>query len=284
MCVESTCSMANRTPWENRLALISGASNGLGRHIAMRLASQRARLLLLGRQADRLASLRDECLAIGSPSVQSIELDVTSSTDAPAWGMLTSELERSGLDLLVNAVGKSDRGELMQLSSQDLRSMFEINVIATHAMTQFCWSGLCETQGVVVNIASLAGIVPGPAMGGYTMAKHALVGLHRQWRIEAREKGVHFLLVCPGPIEREDSQDRYKDLASSRGLGGQTAKPGGGVSLKRLDPVELSDAILRAAFRRELELILPGKARWLAVLQSLWPSVADRILISKMRR
>jgi uncharacterized protein len=276
--------MANRTPWENRLALISGASNGLGRQIAKRLASQRARLLLVGRQADRLASLRDECSALGSPSVQCIELDVTSSTDTPHWGRLTSELEHSGLDLLVNAVGKSDRGELMQLSSQDLRSMLEINVIATHAMTQFCWSGLCRTQGVVVNIASLAGIVPGPAMGGYTMAKHALVGLHRQWRIEAREKGIHFLLVCPGPIERDDSQDRYKDLASSRGLDAQSAQPGGGVSLKRLDPVALSDSILRAACQRDLELILPGKARWLAALHALWPSLADRILVSKMNR
>lgn len=276
--------MANRTPWENRLALISGASNGLGRQIAMRLAKQRARLLLVGRQADRLGTLRDECLGLGSPSVQAIALDVTSSTDEPPWGRLLSELESTGLDLLVNAVGKSDRGELMQLSSQDLRSMLEINVIATHAMTRFCWSGLCKTQGVVVNIASLAGIVPGPGMGGYTMAKHALVGLHRQWRIEAREKGLHFLLVCPGPIERDDSQDRYKDLASSRGLDVQAAKPGGGVSLKRLDPVALSDTILRAAFERDLEVIVPGKARWLAALQALWPSLADRILISKMKR
>jgi len=73
--------MANRIPWENRLALISGASNGLGRQIAMRLANQRARLLLVGRQADRLGTLRDECLRLGSPSVQAIALDVTSSTD-----------------------------------------------------------------------------------------------------------------------------------------------------------------------------------------------------------
>lgn len=276
--------MANRTPWENRLALISGASNGLGRHIALRLANQRARLLLIGRQSDRLNSLRDECLALGSPSTQAITLDVTSSTDHPQWTNLSKELESHGLDLLVNAVGKSDRGELLQLSSQDLRSMLEINVIASHAMTQFCWNALSQTQGVVVNIASLAGIVPGPAMGGYTMAKHALVGLHRQWRIEAREQGLHFLLVCPGPIERDDSQDRYKDLVASRGLDSQSAKPGGGVSLKRINPTTLSDAILRAASQRDLELIIPGKARWLAMLQAIWPSLADRILISKMKR
>jgi hypothetical protein len=63
-----------------------------------------------------------------------------------------------------------------------------------------------------------------------------------------------------------------------------TAKPGGGVSLKRLDPKELSVSILRSAANRDLELIRPAKARLLAALLALWPSLADKVLIKKLNR
>lgn len=277
-----TFSSTKKSSWKNRWALISGASSGLGCHLARQLAIEQANVILIGRQQDRLDRLRSECIELGAHSAVSISLDVCDKTSR--WSELKSILDSQGCDLLINAIGKSDRGELSQLTDDDLRSLVEVNVIATHRMTNFCWDALQQSKGVVVNIASLAGIVPGPSMGGYSLAKHALVGMHRQWRIEAKSQGIHFLLVCPGPIERDDSQDRYSELASSRGLDPQTAKPGGGVSLKRLDPKELSVSILRSAANRELELIRPAKARLLAALLALWPSFADNILIKKLNR
>lgn len=286
--------------WKNRTAVISGGSSGLGRAIALALAKESANLVIVGRDLYRLEQVQKLALESGAPSAVTIRLDVKSlaepspqeansigdqAADAQSQrDSLRDVLAVQGCDLLINAVGKSDRGMLGQLSQRDLVEQFEINVLATHAMTKFCWPALSQNRGVVVNIASLAGIVPGPAMGGYTMAKHALVGLHRQWRIESQSSGVDFLLVCPGPIAREDSSDRYAELVHSRGLDPSIQSPGGGVSLKRLDPNELSRRILHAAANRQLELVVPGKARLLAMLTSLWPSIADKIIRKKMKR
>ncbi|MCY3004718.1 MAG: SDR family NAD(P)-dependent oxidoreductase [Planctomycetota bacterium] len=289
--------MGSSQVWKNRTAVISGGSNGLGRALALALSQQSANVVIIGRDPDRLASVREQCLEAGAQSVSVVSLDVRQLAagkgslvdfeiaSKPAFGeSLRAVLAVQGCDLLINAIGKSDRGLLGQLTAADLTEQFELNVLATHAMTRFCFPALCQSRGVVVNIASLAGIVPGPGMGGYSMSKHALVGLHRQWRIESDSSGVHFLLVCPGPIQRDDTLDRYSDIVQSRGLDPVSQRPGGGVALGRLDPDGLSQKILQAAAQRRWELIVPGKVRLLAMLMAIWPSFVDRIIRKKMKR
>jgi short-subunit dehydrogenase len=258
--------------------------------LALCLARQGAQLTILGRDRQRLASIESEALRAGAASARTFALDVcqplspdaasaSATDDRAAWNAFIAS---SSCDLLIQAVGQSDRGRLETLCADDLIQQFRINVISSLHMTQSCWGALQRSQGVVVNIASLAGILAGPQLGGYCAAKHALVGLHRQWRSEAHAAGIHFLLVCPGPIQRDDPSNRYEALVATRGLDANAAKPGGGVQVRRLDPEVLSHRILRAAARRELELIVPGKASWLAALMALWPSWADRIVRSKM--
>jgi short-subunit dehydrogenase len=282
--------MGSNLAWRNRTAVISGGSNGLGRALALSLAKESANLVIIGRDPDRLKTIERQSLDLGAASVLTLSLDVRDLSKNPdTFGQTQTESLRDilavqGCDLLINAVGKSDRGFIGQLTEKNLIDQFETNVLSTHAMTKLCWSALCANQGVVVNIASLAGIVAGPAMGGYSMAKHALVGLHRQWRLESTSSGVHFLLVCPGPIARDDSNHRYEELAESRGLHPAAQAPGGGVALSRIDPDKLCCQILRAAQERKLELIIPGKVRILAMLAAVWPSFADKIIRKKMRQ
>lgn len=282
--------MGSSLDWKNRTAIISGGSSGLGLALARSLAKQGANLVIIGRDPDRLKATEKQALGLGAASVLTLPLDVRDLSKPTATDVQTQiaslrdVLAVQGCDLLINAVGKSDRGLIGQLSEKDLIEQFETNVLSTHAMTKLCWTALCANRGVVVNIASLAGIVAGPAMGGYSMAKHALVGLHRQWRLESASTGVHFLLVCPGPIAREDSNRRYDELIESRGLDPAAQSPGGGVALSRIDPDDLSRRILRAAQERRLELIVPSKVRILAMLAAVWPSLADRIIRKKMKR
>jgi len=297
--------MQTSSVWKNRLALVSGGTSGLGKHIVLELARQNSRLVIVGRDFARLEATRNEALDAGAVAVETFSVDVTKidravggsaggDTDeqsADSAGRSHQEelrrlrdiLARERCELLINAVGRSDRGTLEKVSAADVRSLFEINVLSSLTMTQLCWDSLGRGRGTVVDIASLAGIVAGPNLGGYSIAKHGLVAMHRQWRSESVGSGVHFLLVCPGPIDRPDSGDRYTKLASDRGLGEQAAKPGGGVRLKRLNPVELSRKILASAHAKDLELVLPSKAKWLAALMPLWPSWADRLLRNSMR-
>lgn len=282
--------MGSSLDWKNRTAIISGGSSGLGLALARSLAKQGANLVIIGRDPDRLKATEKQALGLGAASVLTLPLDIRDLSKPTATDVQTQSaslrdvLAVQGCDLLINAVGKSDRGLIGQLSEKDLIEQFETNVLSTHAMTKLCWTALCANRGVVVNIASLAGIVAGPAMGGYSMAKHALVGLHRQWRLESASTGVHFLLVCPGPIAREDSNRRYDELIESRGLDPAAQSPGGGVALSRIDPDDLSRRILRAAQERRLELIVPSKVRILAMLAAVWPSLSDKIIRKKMKR
>jgi uncharacterized protein len=283
--------------WNDRHAIVSGGSSGLGRHLALALARSRAHLAVVGRNRERLESLRVEAMEAGARSVRVFSVDICKSHDGSALSPdVTSthptphDDQESWLehcrsqpcDVLINAVGKSDRGLLQHLTASEVLEQFRTNVLGTLQLTQCCWPMLQKTNGVVVNIASLAGLIAAPKLGGYSIAKHGLVAMHRQWRAETTGSGVHFLLVCPGPIQRDDAADRYAYLIESRGLDAAASRPGGGVDIQRLNPIELSQRILRAAENRELELVLPGKAKWLAALMPLWPSWADRILRKKM--
>lgn len=269
-------------PWCNKLAIVSGASSGLGLHLALALAQQGSRLVLIGRDRARLEGARNAALLAGSPDVRAVSMDISRED---AWSqenddvaVLRSALDDENVDLLINVVGRSDRGRLKDLTATDLAAQFQVNVLSTFQTTRACLPSLQRAGGTVVDIASLAGIIAGPCMGGYCMAKHALVGMHRQWRLEMAATDVHFLLVFPGPIQGDDNHDRYAELAAARGIDANAARAGGGVRLNRLDPKSLSRQILSAAANRRTELIVPSKARWLAALMPLWPDWADRII------
>ena len=148
--------MGSSQSWKNRTAVISGGSNGLGRSLALALSQQSANVVIIGRDEARLAMVRQQCLEAGAQSVCIVSLDVrqmavgqkalsdVESANHPAPGeSLRDVLAVQGCDLLINAVGKSDRGLLGQLTQADLTEQFELNVLATHAMTQFCFPALC---------------------------------------------------------------------------------------------------------------------------------------------
>jgi short-subunit dehydrogenase len=120
-----------------------------------------------------------------------------------------------------------------------------------------------------------------PYLGAYPVSKFAVAAYTHQLRLELGPRGVHVLLVCPGPIARPDAGHRYADQAQD--LPAAASRPGGGVRIKGLDPDELARRLLRACETRRAELVIPAKARLLAALLQLWPSWADRIILHKTR-
>ena len=99
--------------------------------------------------------------------------------------------------------------------------------------------------------------------------------------LELAPQGVHVLLVCPGPLARDDAGVRY--AAESANLPESARRPGAGARVKLIPPDELARRILVACERRQPELIAPSKARWLFALSQLWPALGDRILLRMTR-
>lgn len=268
--------------WADRQVVIAGASSGLGLHLTLALAKQRARLILVARDAARLAVAQQKALELGAQSVSIVACDVTATMDqnpvAEALG------DQGGIDLLINAVGKSDRGALLQLSEPELIELFRINVLSGFSTIKLCLEGLTRNRGCIVQIGSLSSKVAPPLLGGYSVVKFGLAAMCQQLRNELKPVGVHTMLVCPGPIARDDAGKRYEEILRARGLSEAVGQPGGAANLKLLDPEWLADRILQGAAGRECELILPAKVRLLIAIGAFWPALADRWLIPKANR
>jgi short-subunit dehydrogenase len=128
----------------------------------------------------------------------------------------------------------------------------------------------------LVNVGSLASKVAPPYMGAYPASKFALAAYTQQLRLELGNRGLHVLLVCPGPIAREDAGQRY--FAAAKDIPAEALKPGVGAKLKLIDPNGLAVQIFKACERRQPELVVPGKAKLLFALAQLWPALGDRYL------
>jgi NAD(P)-dependent dehydrogenase (short-subunit alcohol dehydrogenase family) len=167
----------------------------------------------------------------------------------------------------------------MQLSTEDIEALWRANFYSSFVFSKAVQASLQRSAGTLVHIASLAGLVAAPGMGGYSIAKHAVVAMSRQLRLELAGQDIRVLTVCPGPIQREPSTDgRYDELVQDRSLPESLKRPAGGAGLKSIDPGVLSDRIITAIETRRRELVLPAKVRWLASLGVLWPGLLDYFL------
>ena len=275
-------------PWTGRWIVVCGGTSGLGLQLVISAAQQKANLVIVGRDAARLEYARTIALEQGAESASIYSVDLSMKSPPYSESADETKLQEwfaiNKIDLLLNAVGRSDRGPLEQLSDMELASILNDNLLCTWNMTRMALDSLKRAGGTIVNIGSLAGLVPAPGMGGYSIAKSALTAMSRQLRVELACVGVHVMLVCPGPIAREDSRSRYQKLLEQRGLANASeTAPGGGVKLKTIDPIILCQTILDAAHRRKKELVHPIKAAWLAAINDLWPSFADWILKKYIR-
>lgn len=277
--------MPQRTSPTIRAAIVSGGSSGLGLVVTRTLLSRGYAVTILGRVGERLAAARQSLLLDASTDparVQTCVADATSVADVQL--AVDAHLNQFGrIDVLVNAVGRSDRGRIDMLNVDALRELFEANVITALQCSQACLPGLRQTRGVIVNIGSLASRVAPRYLGGYVIAKHALAGMTRQLRLECEAEGVHVGLVCPGPIASSGPADRY-GAGENAQLPRSAAQPGGGAKLKLLTPEAVADAVLRCIEKREIEIIMPKITRLLMLIDAVSPRLADWILSRKSAR
>jgi short-subunit dehydrogenase len=262
--------------WSNKVVLITGGSSGFGRVLAQEFAQHGAQVVIAARDAARLHTAAAAMHADGL-QVHSIVCDVTQPADVERMFLEISQ--RYGrLDVLVNNAGRSDRGAAIETSVEQFRELLELNFLSLVRCTQAALPLLAASRGQIVNIGSLAAKTVSRFIGAYPASKFPVAAYSQQLRLELAERGVHVLLVCPGPIALADRADKYERLASEKGLPDDAGKPGGGVKLRGLDPAWLSRRVLRACERREAELIVPVRVRWLLAVSAIAPRLGDWII------
>ncbi len=256
--------------WRDKACVVTGGSAGLGYSIAHALVREGARVMITARGQEQLDKAAAELGGAGG-QVAAVPADVCWQEDVERLAATVSE-QFGRLDFLCNCAGRSARSAILDTSPEDFQQLLDVNLLATVRVTRALAPLLMESRGHLVNIGSLASKVAPPFMGAYPASKFAVAAYTQQLRLELGERGLHVLLVCPGPIAREDSGQRY---AASKDVPAETLKPGAGARLKLIQPDDLAVKILKACEGREAELVVPGKAKWLFALAQLSARFGD---------
>jgi NAD(P)-dependent dehydrogenase (short-subunit alcohol dehydrogenase family) len=179
--------------------LITGATDGLGKALALLLAERGYRVFAAGRAPEKLAQL-DAIAREKNLAMESISLDVCS--DASVQFAVQTVLGKTGaIDVLVNNAGVNYTAAVEDLSMEDWRAQFETNVFGVLRVTRAVLPRMRERRsGRILMMSSLSGLVTPPTQGAYSSSKHALEGLSNALRMELYPFGIDVVLIEPGYI------------------------------------------------------------------------------------
>jgi NAD(P)-dependent dehydrogenase (short-subunit alcohol dehydrogenase family) len=263
-----------------RVILITGASRGIGRRVALRLARDGAKLAVTARSTDELAKLVGEVRAAGGEA-EAFPADLT---DATARKTLVADVAArfSGLDVLVNAAGVASFGEFRTSTPEILRKVLEINFFAAAEMIRACQPHLTASyehgpagwRPAIVNVASICGRCGFPSLPEHCGSKHALVGLTEALRGEFERFGIDVLLVLPGVVR---SDDLNRHLLRNEG---RIYLNFDGAQL----PEEVADAVARSLWRNRTEAAVGFVSWWVWFGKRFVPRIPRWVMLAKARK
>lgn len=184
-------------PLYGRAALVTGASSGLGRALAIELAQRGARLVLAARDKDKLAQTAQQAggQADGDVRVQPCDVSDRQQVDSLASA---AQSAFGGLDILINNAGIGRAGKVAESDPEAIQEMLQVNLWGLFLVTRACLPLITDRKGWLVNISSVAAFNPSPGFAMYAASKAAVSSFSRSLRQELRHDGVRVLDVCPG--------------------------------------------------------------------------------------
>jgi short-subunit dehydrogenase len=238
--------------WTDKVALVTGASSGIGLATARAMVQRGARVALVARTEVTLARVARELGALA----ESFPLDVTDHVALRALpGRVAARFGR--LDVVVNNAGVNHRGEVGERSAAELAQVLDTNLVAPVLLARASLDHLRD-GGCIVNVASLAGKIPVPHEAAYCASKAGLRAFSRALGIEVAQRGLHVSCVNPGPVDTGFFGDIHAvpDLVFSQPM--STAE-------------QVADAVMRAIETGAPEIDVPVVSGKLATLAYLSP-------------
>ena len=202
---------------EGKVALITGASSGLGKRFAQVLSQAGAKVVLASRRTERLKELRAEIEASGG-AAHVVSLDVTDYQRIKA-AIAHAETEAGTIDILVNNSGVSTTQKLTEVTPADYEFVFGTNVrgaffVAQEVAKRMIMRGNSNSAAKpayrIINVASVAGLRVFPQIGLYSMSKAAVVQMTKAMALEWGRHGINVNAICPGYIDTEITHHHWK--------------------------------------------------------------------------
>ncbi|MGK2859122.1 MAG: SDR family NAD(P)-dependent oxidoreductase [Thermoanaerobaculia bacterium] len=233
---------------KGRIAIVTGASSGIGAATAVALAGAGCRLAIAARRQAELDRVAAQCRALGVDCI-TIRTDVQNREDCFELARRTTA-ELGPPDILVNNAGFAIFDAIVDARPDDIRSMLDTNYLGAVNCVQAVLPGMLERgRGAIVNVASIVGIMGFSGMGGYCATKFALLGFTEALRDEVIERGIRVSAVCPGTTDTEFFVTAQKGKA-----------PAAERLLLAVPPERVARAVMRAIRGGQARLIVPWTA------------------------
>lgn len=249
-----------------RVVVITGASAGIGRATALRLAREGFSVVLAARRHDLLVDLAREIEKVGGKALP-VTTDVTREDDVHA--LVGAAIKHFGrLDVVICNAGFGIYGAIDQIDSDKMRRLLEVNYLGTYYAIRAALPHFrAVNRGHIIVVSSIVGRRGVPQMGAYSATKFAQVGLAECLRAELQGTGIHLSAVFPVSTET----DFFKVMTAESGFATRAAGP-------RQSADTVADAIARVIEKPKPEVYPYRKARGLAVLAVIAPAFCDRLV------
>jgi short-subunit dehydrogenase len=260
---------------KGKVVIITGASSGIGRALALEFAGHGARLSLAARSSGQLESLKKEILEMHT-EVLTVVTDVTLEEDARA--LVQKTMDAYGrIDVLINNAGISMRALFRDVDLDVMKRLMDVNFWGAVYCTKYALPHLLESKGTVAGVSSIAGYRGLPGRAGYSASKFALQGFLEVLRTENLKTGLHVLTACPGFTA---SSIREKALVQDGSEQGTSPREEG----KMMSAEEVAVWIYKAIEKRKRTLILTTQGKITVLLNKLFPSLMDRMVYNHMAK
>lgn len=185
-----------------KIAVVTGASSGIGEHTALALAARRYTVVLAARRVDRLSTVADRCRRLGG-QVEVVQTDVADSSQI--YRLVDETVKRFGrLDVMVNNAGFGVSGRVWETTDDQMRRIMEVNFFGVfHGCRAVAPVMIAQKSGHIFNVSSVIGKRGTPFNGAYCATKFAIIGLTDSLRVELAPYNVRATSVCPGLTQTE---------------------------------------------------------------------------------
>ena len=198
------------------IALITGASSGIGEEIAKKLAKRGFNLILTARRLDRLEDIKQQIKAAYNVKVKILPYDLSKKEDCIS---LYNDVKGLNIDMLINNAGFGLFGKFIETDLDSELQMIDVNIKAVHILTKLFLQDFCKrNHGYILNVSSIAGYMAGPLMSTYYASKNYVLQLTRAISEElkrAKLNGVYIGALCPGPVTTEFNKVAGAEFALS---------------------------------------------------------------------
>lgn len=258
------------------VVLLTGASSGIGKAMALQLAERGCRLALAARGEAGLEAVAADCRTRGA-DVLTVATDV--SDEAQCRAFVATAARRFGqIDALVNNAGISMWARLDELDDlEPIRRIMAVNYFGAVYCTHSALPHLNATRGRIVNVASLTGKTGVPTRSGYAASKHAMAGFFDSLRIELRESGVSVTTAFPGFVSTGVRRHAY-------GPDGQPLGDSPVDEDSAMSPETCARLILRVADERKREIVMTPRGKVGQWIKLIAPGLVDRIAARAIER